>query len=727
MEFWAYYRLLRRRRWIIAATLLVAVGLAFVLNRRSASDYPAMAVLSMPSVQRFFFVTVTPATDATNLPKQEEINAHTVLALSRIRSREVAERVIRQLQLTVGPEELIRRIKAEKDPASNLVRVTATAATPQDAIILADAVAETAAAYDQEVQRRETTLAREFVEKQAAATRVDLQKAENALLEFQQAHGRELAAAKSSQAAALENDMRVTNMSLQEVQVKLAALLAELKNQKVVRSEQRIADNPIAQRLRAELVQLEVSLTSELAIHTDRYPGVIALKQKIEAITDRLRTELGRVVDQEQVKFNPVYDSLNQTRITLETERLALLARQEALQRSFETAQRELPGFTQKQLEQSRLTRNVEILSKQFSDLQAQVAQAQIRTQEAQNLGSLTVAEHARLAPAAPMSGLRFKLTVALILGLMGAVGLVFFMEYLDDTVRSPEQAERLLGVPALATIPRHNPPFDEAYRLLRINLGPHLKGDGAEAIVVTSARPRGGTSTVVTNLARAFARAGHRTIVVDTDLWRPTQHARFRVAKNQGLTDVFAGAISAQDALVDTGTPNLRLLPSGPSTADAGGLLGSQVMQRVLSDLKRIADVILLDAPPAGAFSDVLAMAPLASGVLLVLDAGRAPRGVDNQIKVQLERLGAKVLGVVLTRVRPDLVDSYYYQRFYKSVSRRRLAPAVAAAGVFIVLVGMGHLAGIAAKAGSHALDRWLFPAAQHTVVQPPVSGFHN
>lgn len=727
MEFWAYYRLLRRRRWILGAALLVAVGLAFAFNHRAINDYAATATLSMPSVQRFFFVTVSQATTepVTNFPKQEEVNARTALALSRIRSREVADRVIRQLHLSVGPEELIGRIKAEKDPVSNLIRVRVTGATPQDAILLADAVAEAAAAYDQEVQRRQTTMAREFVEKQAAGTRADLRRAENALLAFQQKHGQELASPKSTQAAGLENDLRVTSTALQEVQVKLAALLAELKGQHAVRSEQRITDNPISQRLRAELVQLEVSLTSELAIHTERHPSVVALKQKIEAIKGRLRTELNRVVDQEQVRFNPVYDTLNQNRVNLEIEKLALLARKEAQQRAFDAAQRALPGFTQKQLEHGRLMRNVEVLGKQFADLEAQAAQARIREQEAQNLESLTVAEHARAAPLVPFGGLGFKLTLASILGLLGAVGLVFFIEYLDNTVRTPEQAERLLGVPALAAIPRHNPPFDEAYRLLRINLEPLMKGEDASAIVVTSPKPRGGTSTVVANLARAFARAGRRTIVVDTDVWRPTQHVRFGVANGRGLVEVLTGTVSAQDALVKTDVPNLWLLPAGTSTAEAGGLLCSQAMSRLLGDLKRTGDVILLDAPPAGAFCDIVGMAPLALGVLLVLDAGQAPRGVEKRIKVQLERLGANVLGVVLTKVRPDLVDSYYYQRFYEAPSRAKASPAATAAGVLILLVAVEIFSGVQANA-SRAVGRWLGSGAHLAVAQVLPSSRH-
>ena len=718
MEFWAYYRVLRRRRGIVAAAFLIAVGVALVFNRPQTNEFAATATLSLPSAQRVFFAAGAPTTGTLSLPTLEEENTRADVALSRIRSRDVALRVIKQLGLTMRPEELTKRIRAERDPINNLIKVTMTGATPQDAIVMADAVAETGAAYDQEVQRRATTMAREFVERQARGNRADLQAAENALLAFQQQNAQELATPKSTLAAGLESELRVADRSLQEIQVKLAAITAEMKGQGVVRSDRRITDNPIATTLRADLVSLEVALMSELAIHTEKYPAVVAIKAKIEAIKDRLRTELNKTVDQEEVKYNPVYDALNSTRVGLEIEKLALMARKEALQRSVDVAERALPGFAQKELEQSRLKRNVEILSKQFTDLQAQVAQAHIRENESRNLGSLAMVDHARAAQLDRFGGVRFKLASGMLLGLLGGVGLAFFLEYLDNTLKTPQQAERLLGVPALATIPRHNPPFHEAYRLLRINLGPYTSREGTDTLVVTSPKPRGGTSTVVANLARAFAQAGRRTIVVDADVRRPTQHVHFGVANGKGLIEVLTGAVSLQDALVKTDVPNLWLLPSGTPVTEAGELFGSPAMTGLLGDLKRVGDVILLDAPPAGAFSDVLAMAPLASGVLFVLEAGRAPRGVEQQVKVHLERLGAKVLGVVLTKVRPDLVDSYYYRRFYKTAPRRRLAPAVASVGMLILVAGMGILAGFAAKAGSHAVDRWLFPAAQHSVV---------
>jgi len=455
-------------------------------------------------------------------------------------------------------------------------------------------------------------------------------------------------------------------------------------------------------------VQQEVALTSELAVHTEKYPSVVALKTKIEAIKERLKEQLNNIVSGESVTFNPVYDALNQSRITLETDHLALLAKKEALGRTIGEAARAFPRLAEKQTEQAKLARTVDTLGKQLATVQSQVADARLREQAAQNLGGLDVIDHARLARPS-LFGARFKLILAALLGLFGGVGLAFFQEYLDNTLKTPE-AERLLGVPALAAVPRPNPPFDEAYRLLRTNLATRPGQESRDVFLVTSPRPREGTSTVVANLARAFARAGQRTIVVDAAFQHPTQHVHFGVANDKGLTEVLTGKALLQDVLITTNIPKLSVVPSGaaPETIETvervdktDGLLGSEAMAGVLDELKQLGGVILLDTPPVGAFSDVLAIAPLASGVLLVLDATRAPRGVVEQVKVRLDRVGAKVTGFVLTKVRPDLVDSYVYQeRFYKPAPRRKIAPAVATAATIVLGLAMGALAGNALRA---------------------------
>jgi capsular exopolysaccharide synthesis family protein len=347
------------------------------------------------------------------------------------------------------------------------------------------------------------------------------------------------------------------------------------------------------------------------------------------------------------------------------------------------------------------------------------------------SLDSLSVLDHARSATQSPFAGLRFKLTLGLILGLLGGLGVAFFLEYLDNSLKTPEAAERLLGVPALVAIPRHNPPFDEAYRMLRINLASRERGaDGADAIMLTAAKPRAGTSTVTANLARAFAQAGRRTIVVDAALAGPAQHRIFKVPNERGLLQLLDGQAELDDVLMPAAR-NLWVVPAGAESAEvSGALLGSPSMEAALRALRQRGDIVLLDTSAAGAFADPFDVAPQTSGVVLVLDANQAPRGAEEQIKLQFDRLRAPVLGAVLTKVAPATVDSYFYQeRFYRTPPRRSFVPA--AASVVVVLAAAAlcvHLATSPSKASRPATQlqqvRGTVDAAVRAVQHTALSG---
>jgi len=541
MEFWTYYRALRRRRWILAGSVLVAFALALAVIRSRGDDYEASATLSIPSEQRALFLF--------GAPDQAGPDARMALALNLLRSRDLMERVIQRLNPGLRSDDLLRRLRVERDRGSGLIRVTVTGKTPGEVVTLVNTVAETAAAYDQEVQTRASRLAREFVEKQVNTARENLRKGEEVLLAFTQEHEFVLASAKSAQVAALEAEGQHVALSLNEIEAKLSYIRAQMKEQSATRSDQEITDNPIARQLRADLVQLEVALTSELAIHTERYPTVAAIKAKIDAIKDRLSKELGKTVSSERVQHNPVYDALAEDRIRLETEKVAQLAKREALGRALDAVHQELPGLVQIQLEHSRLARNVEGLNREYADLQTRLAQARLREQEEQDLGSLAVVDHARAGRPASLQGKLMKLLLGGVLGLLGGGGLAYFLDYLDNTLKTAENAERLLGVPALVAIPRHNPPVGEAYQWLQAALaGRPGSRRGPHTIAVTSLRPGAGTSTVVANLARAFAGSGWRTLIIDGAFQRPTQHVLLGTAIGKGLVGVLTGAATIND-----------------------------------------------------------------------------------------------------------------------------------------------------------------------------------
>ncbi len=690
MEFWRYYRVLRQRWVVIVVAMAAAIGVGLVGARPGGDDYAAVATMSVPATSQFLFIANV---GSGPMPTSDQLMQ---LAINLVRSRDVATRAIQQLQLALTPEDLATRIAVQQDPSGDMLRVTAKGPTPAAAVMLANAIVDNAAAFSRDVQRRESTLGREFIEKQLADAQTNLRAAEDALLAYQQKNGVALASGQSAEIGALQAEAQQNDFALQEANAKIASYTSQM--QAAGAAPAQLQDNAVTQQLRAELVQLEVQLAAQLAVHTDAYPAVVALKAQIDAVKGRLNTELQKIAATSQGQHTPMYEALAMNRIAAQTDQIALEARRQAIQQAITAATQHLPTVAQTQLDAARLNRTAEILTTQVANLEGQLAQARVREQEMQSLGALTVLDHASSAFASPFSGKPFKLTLAGVLGLLGGIGLAFFLEYVDTSIKTPEMAERLLGVPALVAIPRHNPPFDEAYRLLTVNLLAREPGDGGGVVIaVTSPQPRSGTSTVVSNLAQAFAAAGQRTVVVDAALREPVQHALFNVANEKGVAEVLAGTATLPEILMPV-KPNLWLVTSGAErTPDMGMQLGSAAMASVLADLRQRADVILVDTSSAGAFADVYALAPLASGALIVLDGSRAPRGIEEQVKLQFDRLGTPVIGSVLSKVRPDLVDSYYYQEyFYRNRAVARIAPAAATTSLALLVVAGGLTVGL-------------------------------
>lgn len=196
--------------------------------------------------------------------------------------------------------------------------------------------------------------------------------------------------------------------------------------------------------------------------------------------------------------------------------------------------------------------------------------------------------------------------------------------------------------------------PAAEAYRTLRINVQFANVDHDTRLVAVTSAGAGEGKSTTVANLAIAIAEGGDRVIVVDADLRRPSLHQAFGLPNREGLSSAML-ADDGRLALQDTQVAGLRLLTSGPLPPNPLELLGSKRLDRVLDALRREADVVLFDTPPAAGLADAPILASRVDGVILVVGAGRTRRDLAKQSKEHLERVNARILGVVLTGVRPD------------------------------------------------------------------------
>jgi capsular exopolysaccharide synthesis family protein len=266
------------------------------------------------------------------------------------------------------------------------------------------------------------------------------------------------------------------------------------------------------------------------------------------------------------------------------------------------------------------------------------------------------------------------NLVLSAFVGVALGIGLAFFVEYLDTSVKTMDGVEQVLELPILGIIPKgtrllSNISEDsvdaEAYRILGTNLEFRWNNAGARTIAVVSGGASEGKSTTACNLAITFAAAGQRTLIVDADMRRPSQHQLLDLDNQIGLSDYLSGGAELCRLIQPTSVANLYFLPSGSRRANAVNLLKSKRMHDLAESVKSGFDVVLFDCTPMLGISDAAVVATLVQAILLVVQPGRFPRSMLLRVKNLLAGLGTTVLGVALNNV--DVRYDHQY-RFYTS-----------------------------------------------------------
>jgi len=311
------------------------------------------------------------------------------------------------------------------------------------------------------------------------------------------------------------------------------------------------------------------------------------------------------------------------------------------------------------------------------------VAAAFISSNEAERTsrpGTVSVVEEA-IPPASPVSPqpvLNAILAAVLAIGAAGAA--VLLIEYLDDTVKGPEEAQEITGLPTLgrierfeglrspreqlqaATKPRST--VAEAYRAARTNLTYAIDlGRERKLVLITSPGPGEGKTTTAANLAVVFGLAGHRVCVIDTDLRRPTLHRVYGLENGEGLTTLLLAREPDIDRAVQRSIyTNVSVVTAGPLPPNPSELLGSARMQEVLERLRGRFDIVLLDSPPALVVTDASVLSTLVDGLVVVARAKKTRRGALKATIEELAQSGRPIAGVILNRVATREAGYYYY-----------------------------------------------------------------
>lgn len=353
---------------------------------------------------------------------------------------------------------------------------------------------------------------------------------------------------------------------------------------------------------------------------------------------------------------------------------------------------------TRDQIEMAAFTQRLETNKQYLSTLQLKQREVQIAQGDRGN--EVSIENYSRV-PRSPVGPPRLRnVMIALVLSFVAGIGLAFLLDFLDDTVKSLDDVDRYIHLPALAMIPASRgisrlkgvpqvntspsdttalamiddvrSPIAESYRHLRTSLLLSSAGQPPKTILVTSSQPSEGKTTTAINTAFMLAQTGAEVLIIDCDLRRPRLHVQFEVPNTKGLTTWLSGERDLDNLLeVCQKTPNLKILTSGPVPPNPAELLGSEEMRRLLDQLGERFAHIIIDSPPAISFTDASILSTMVDGVMLVVHGGRSSRAVVRRAKQQLLDVGAHIFGVVLNNVKLESQDYYYsgyYSNYYSS-----------------------------------------------------------
>jgi len=304
----------------------------------------------------------------------------------------------------------------------------------------------------------------------------------------------------------------------------------------------------------------------------------------------------------------------------------------------------------------------------------------EIQANQANRVEAVTPVEPAA-PPREPLRSPTLIPAAALLLGLLAGTGLGLLLGYLDNTLKTMDAVRTSLGLPTLGTVPRmpkagKGPseliaataafsPAAEAFRGVRTNILFAGVDRPVRSIVVTSSVPGEGKTLTAANLAVVMAQAARRVVLVDADFRRPRLPALFRRDDTRGITNLLIEKISPADILWSTDVPNLRLLCTGAQPLNPSEILSSRRMGQLITYLQEMSDIVIYDSPPLNAVTDPAVLASRVDGAILVVEAGRTPITRVSHALEALSRVEARILGVVLNKVKE--ADDTRYKEYYK------------------------------------------------------------
>ncbi|MDY6901395.1 MAG: polysaccharide biosynthesis tyrosine autokinase [Cyanobacteriota bacterium] len=695
------YWLILKRRWLPALIVTSSVlGLAAFVTFRQKPVYQAEGKLRFNKNNNVSSLSglggqIGELSGITNLSNPLDTEAEV------IQSHPLIKETIDKLNLkdkegeTLTHEALLKQLQVKSIRGTDVLQLSYKSTDPQEAANVVNSLMGDYMENNVESNTAEVRAAREFLQKELPQVEARVIQAEAALRQFKE----------QNNVVALEEEAKFGVESLKDLSENITQAQANLveamtrsealQNQLKLQPQQAVALSSLSQSPAVQQVLTEFQKTqNELAVArtklTDQHPTVINLSKKLEALKNQLQGRVGQIVGngvsvrEPDLQIGELKQSLTAELVKSEVERLAATNRVGLLRQAFVSNQARLSVLPKLEQQQRQLQRRLEVAQSTYQQLLKQLQEAQVV--EKQNVGNARVIASA-LVPNKPISP-KVALNLALggFLGILLGVGTALILEAMDKSLKTLDEAKKLLGYPLLGTIPiadnkdkegqelpvLNNPysPASTAFEILQTNLGFTMSDKALKVIVVSSSIPSEGKSFVSANLAVAMAQLGRRVLLIDADMRRPRQQNIWDLPNMIGLSNVLVGQAALQSSAAEV-LVTLDVLTAGKIPPNPLTLLESQSMANLVKDASKDYDFVIIDAPPLTAVADALNIGKLADGMLLVVRPGIANTGSVNAAKSLLEQSGQRVLGMVVNGVTADnSYGGYYYSKGYYGIN---------------------------------------------------------
>jgi capsular exopolysaccharide synthesis family protein len=670
---------LKRHRWPAVATFASVIGTSIAYLVVTPPVYQVTARLMLDDKQ----VSVSElGRDLSQAPSSGPGGPSPIANQAElVRSERVLKRAMGKVfpQGVGRPKEKLtakdikKNLKVKIVPATNILELSYQNQDPAVATRLLNAVSQAMVEESTESLRSQAKAVREFLEVEVPKKRAVAEAAEAAENRYRQVSGivsfEEQTKSLVDSLATLEEQQRVLSAQLQEAKARVSELQQVTENSTIqdAYAAGRIGQDQELKELRTKLAELDAKLVQGRSRFTDGNPAIVSLlkeRDELRAIYNQKASRLlpnNQTIPPANIASDELSQSLTSQFINSQTERLALEKKLSALQAERAQLQKRLAQLPVKQQPLTALVRQREEASASFKLLQSKLEEARIA--EAQLVGHIRIIEQAQLPLSASGPKKVVVLVVATVFGAILAIGIILLLTMMDNRVHEVAEAEELVNLPTLGVLPNIPTPalsleqperfldhlaLVEPYRLLlkTLEFRAHEK---LGLIVVSSTLAGEGKSLVVSHLAAVSAMLSRRTLIIDADLYQPSQHRLFSLPKQPGLADVIEQKITLLHAAQPTDIENLSVLSCGELYDRPSSLLESASMKSLLSEAAAHYDLVIVDTPPVSTCADANTLSRHSDGLVMVVRPNFTPKEMLRQAVSELTGNGVSILGLVV------------------------------------------------------------------------------